>query len=237
MATADQLAGAYRSGQLGHRAASLRELARLWPMVEIGSLSATIGGFASAAARVVLGGWDLTAGDTALFLADYRTARGVAGDLLFPPAPAPQESEVAGLVLGAAVSGITNGRKAGMNATKAMNNGLTKMLGNAGKLVLAGGRSTIELGNRRDPKAAGWERDVSSGACDFCLMLASRGPAYTSERSSSFEAHDHCGCTGRLAYAPSDRSAQLAREWADVTKGLSGAAARIAWRRHVEDRG
>lgn len=236
MSTPAQVVEAYRAEQLAHRADTLRQVSRLWPMLQITDLSSTIGGFAVAAARLVLAGWSTSADGTALFLADYRAAEGVPDPIRFAPAGPPASSQLAGEIRGAALSGIINGRKAGMNASKAMANGLVKTLGAAGKLVLMGGRSTIEAGNRADPKAAGWERDTSGGACDFCLGLAARGPAYTSERSSSFEAHDHCGCTGRLAYSASNKSRALAREWQSVTAGLSGAAARIAWRRHVEGR-
>ncbi len=235
MSSAGQLARAYRAEQLAIRARSLKRVTQLWPMLDITALPDTVGGFAVAAASIVIGGWDGAALDTALFLEDDRAARGVRGSMRFTPSRAPSRSTVAGLIRGAALSGIINGRKSGMNATKAMANGLTKTLGQAGRTVLDGGRETIVEGSRADRQAGGWERDISPGACDFCSMLAARGPAYTSESAATFEAHDHCGCTGRLAYAPSERSAKLAAEWQEVTSGLSGAAARAAWRQFVGD--
>ena len=44
----------------------------------------------------------------------------------------------------------------------------------------------------RDPLAQGWIRVAEPGACDFCLMLASRGSygiLYRSEETANFRAH------------------------------------------------
>ncbi|MCG7439539.1 hypothetical protein [Corynebacterium freneyi] len=51
----------------------------------------------------------------------------------------------------------------------------------------------------------GFARVPEPGACDFCLMLASRGAAYTREsvgRSKKF--HDNCRCLGIEVTRPSD---------------------------------
>lgn len=196
----DTLTADYRAGQLATRARTLRELTPLWSILDITALSATIGPFTTAAARLVMAGWWASADDTVEYLADFREEQGAPGRVRFRPATPPSTAEVAGLVRGAALSGIINGRRQGMNATRAMKNGLVKTLGQAGRTVLDGGRAAVVVAADRDPAARGYARDVSAGACRFCRMLASRGPAYLSEKTASFEAHGHCGCTGRLVY-------------------------------------
>jgi hypothetical protein len=107
-------------------------------------------------------------------------------------------------------------------------------VGEAGKLVLSGGRRTLIAGVDQDRRALGWERVTSGSPCSFCLMLAARGPVY-GERGSQFEAHGHCSCTGEPVFERGlSPSSDLADEWSDVTEGLSGKDARNAWRRHVE---
>lgn len=232
----ERLTAAYRRGQLAVRARHLREVSAAWRVLDVTALSQTLGVFAQAAARIVLGGWWQSADETVAYLGDFREAEGVPGSVTFVPPAAPSADEVAGLIRGAAATGIINARRSGKNARASLDNGLVKTLGQSALTVLNGGRDTVLLGEHRDPKARRYERDVSGSACYFCLMLKARGAVYRSERSSSFEAHPHCGCTGRLVYAASDQSAELAAEWARVTAGKSGVDARRAWRAHVEGR-
>ena len=237
MAGTDQaarLTEVYRRDQLKLRARALREVAPLWKVVDVANLSMGIGAFAQSAAGILVGFANESALGTLAYLGLFRDAEEVAGSMRYRPGTAPTVQEAAGLVRGAALSGIIDARKAGRSMTAAKSNGLVKALGDVGKLVLNGGRSTIVRAAEEDPEAKGFERQTSLSACYFCLMLASRGPVYKSARSSSFEAHGHCACTGELVFVADSDSGPLREEWLEVTAGLSGAAARNAWRRHVE---
>lgn len=230
-----RLADEYRTGQLAIRARSLRDLARLWPMLDLTSFASTVGSFSSAASAMVLGYWSQAGAATVDYVGEFRDAERVPGAVpRFRPAPAPTAAEVAGLVRGTALTGIINARRAGANQSRALDRGLVKTLGEVGKLVLDGGRATLIGAAKADPKAKGFERVASSGACAFCLMLVSRGTVYKSEKSSGFEAHGHCGCTGELVYRRESNAGPLAEEWQEVTAGMSGADARRAWRQHVD---
>lgn len=55
------------------------------------------------------------------------------------------------------------------------------------------GRDTITQSTARDPKAVGWRRVTSPGACDFCVMLAAKG-VVRRKRSEAFKAHGNCSC-------------------------------------------
>lgn len=63
------------------------------------------------------------------------------------------------------------------------------------KAVKASGRNTIELNVERDPALARFAR-VPTGAktCKFCLMLASRGAIYLSQKTADDAYHGHCDC-------------------------------------------
>lgn len=85
--------------------------------------------------------------------------------------------------------------------------GLQKRLVNAANL-------TVTESSRQDPRARGWMRRTRPGACDFCLMVASRGAVYT-RATATFACHEHCHCEAVPAwggkplpvgpYKPSDR--------------------------------
>lgn len=68
------------------------------------------------------------------------------------------------------------------------------------RYVSESGRNTIALNSGRDPSPGGWARVPGyskSGNCEFCLMLASRGPVYRSAATAGEgnDWHDHCNCT------------------------------------------
>lgn len=78
--------------------------------------------------------------------------------------------------------------------------------------VIAAMKSRLSAGVSRHAKAASrdavintaaanrmrWARQLSGVEnCAFCAMLASRGAVYT-EKTVTFQSHDHCDCTGTL---------------------------------------
>lgn len=63
----------------------------------------------------------------------------------------------------------------------------------------AGGRDTIVHAANADPKAVGWKRITTSGACRFCRFLADRGAVYR-ESTATFAAHDGCMCTAAAVF-------------------------------------
>lgn len=71
----------------------------------------------------------------------------------------------------------------------------SQLLGSAQRLVMLPARETIDLMSRSDVRsgkvaAVRWSRSVNPGraksgkSCDFCVMLAGRGPVYLSEASA-----------------------------------------------------
>lgn len=114
----------------------------------------------------------------------------------------------------------------------------TQIDGLSSKMVLDVGRDTVVDAVKKDPKAKGWARipepeKSKSGTCSFCALLATRGLVYRSEKSADFRAHDHCECHAEPVFNAYEPSAQV-REYTSIyyqsTRGLSGKAARNAFR-------
>lgn len=128
---------------------------------------------------------------------------------------------------------------------------LRNLVAGSSRLVRDGSRDTIRVASLADPAARAYVRVARADACPFCLMLASRGAVYASSatasrtgssgrsrgRQQAGEAfHDHCRCTPVPVFDGQipEFNRTLAIEWEQVTKGLSGAAARKAWAEHFQ---
>lgn len=127
------------------------------------------------------------------------------------------------------------------------------LAGPLGRLVRQRGRETV------------WDNTVAAGtryarlpgprACDFCLMLASRGAVYTREtaltvgrhadgrrrsrRPEGLRYHDNCDCTAIESHSDEDLPQiirDLQDEWAEVTYRADGQPfddQRGVWRAHI----
>lgn len=115
----------------------------------------------------------------------------------------------------------------------------------AQQFMLDASRNEILAAVDADPQAKGWARVVRPGACSFCLMLATRGPVYTSRETASFRAHQKfngrggdCQCSAEPLFGSSYEASAHVRAamalWSDSTSGLSGKAATRAFRRAVD---
>lgn len=112
----------------------------------------------------------------------------------------------------------------------------------------AGREAVIDTAERHGEKI-GWAR-VLSGAenCSRCVMLASRGPVFKTEKSATIASkgvragktfHDHCDCRAVLVREGEDWDGREAYElyedlWTEATKGYSGHAAELALRRQLD---
>ena len=193
-AAGNALTTAHRAQQLAVRAGNLEGLVRLWAVVDPTRLGDTIETFARAAAILAGSGFDQSAAAAANYYGLFRRVElGTAVEVR--AAVRPGVEFLAGELRGAALKGIIDARRGGRSLSAAKQNGLVRVVGAFSKLVMAGGRMTITNGVQTDRKALGWSRVTSGDPCVFCRMIASRGPAYKTERSADFQPHDHCGCT------------------------------------------
>lgn len=65
-------------------------------------------------------------------------------------------------------------------------------------MIHSAARLTTQRNMRLDPTSPRWARVPSGETCEFCLMLASRGFAYTSEKTAGREMQYHSDCDCRI---------------------------------------
>lgn len=114
---------------------------------------------------------------------------------------------------------------------------LKKLMGVTQRLITEPARRTVEMGVEK--AGTRYARVPEPGACEFCLMLASRGAAYSHD-TVMFELgkyHDNCRCVGIEVHdhAPLPRVNQdLEVAWREATKGRSDQMA--AWSEYLSKR-
>lgn len=232
------LTAAQRRRQIALRALVLREMTTLWGTWSPGDV-AGFDRYARLATTLLAARHEQSAGLALGYARAFRVAEGVGTRELAVPLPARLTlDDVRPSLLVTALGSYRRAVKAGLSPQAAARQGLVGSLGTAGRLTMNGGRSALVAATDADPRATGWVRVTSGSPCAFCTMLASRGPAYRSQRTADFEAHDHCGCTVEVAYEgsalpPSTAAAQ--RRYIEATKGLSGKDALAALRTSLAD--
>ncbi|MEV7925315.1 hypothetical protein [Kitasatospora sp. NPDC088779] len=133
---------------------------------------------------------------------------------------------------------------------QAMGDAGTVAAGAADREALRGGRDLVAAASRTDRRVLGWARVTDDDPCSWCAMLASRGAVYKSRKSAALKDADNlpvdpedvekfhamCHCQTVPVYSRtlliSEAATQYREEWKTVTKGLRGAEAMRAWRRH-----
>lgn len=194
-----QLTLQHRQRQLALRAAALRDLLVFWRTVDPANLTGTIRPFATAAAILTVARFQDSASLAARYYERLRRVEGVEGQTSIILPPAPQREQTAGLIRGAALSGIINARRRGFSIDAAARNGLVKASGSLSHVVLGASRQVVTQAAASDPASGRWRRVAGGGACEFCLMLESRGAVF-SESTGGFEAHNHCACTAEPVF-------------------------------------
>jgi hypothetical protein len=195
-----------RTQQLALRAASLRDTINLFQGWEPGDLDPRSMDRMLRLATTLIGGYHQQAAGLGVDL--YRRARtesGLSGSVPVRMAARLVVADVAPSLLVTAFGAYRRAVGVGFSTQAAKQRLVVGAAGTAGRLTLAGARDTITAMSAADDAAVGWVRVTSGSPCKFCAMLASRGPAYNAERTASFQAHDHCGCTAAPAFKPSPR--------------------------------
>ncbi|MCK9921610.1 ADP-ribosyltransferase [Frankia sp. AgPm24] len=219
VAEATALTDQYRRQQLALRAATTKDLRTVWPLFD-GS-DESFAAFAQAATSLILNRADTSTGLASAYYRQIRAAEGIVGEIIPRRAPRPPESLIKTALVSTGLAGTRRAIGAGQTPAQARATGLVQAAGAAARLVLSGGRRTVEDTVRADPQALGWARVTSGRACAFCAMLASRGPVYKSD-TGAFQAHDHCACTNEPVFEGSTlpaSSGQWAQLWQDSAAG------------------
>lgn len=227
-----------RTVQLAVRAALLRDVTRLWPLLDAKRLDETFPGWLQAMSLLVEKYHGQSAAAAARF---YQQARAAAiqsptpGRLIrLAPVPPP---EWLGRAFGFSGPGMLH------RDTAQPNTALSTTLGTAARIALDGGRGTVLNTVKHDPVAVGWYRVTDGAPCSFCALLASRpviggrGAYYRTEQTANFKAHNACGCTAAPMFTHDQElpavNQEAARVYAERGKGPALQAFRKAWDAHV----
>jgi len=238
-------AAASQAAQAGLAILVAAAITKLWPSLDLLNLRRSLPTFKAAVAVEVRRHAQASATLAARQYRADRVRAGVGGGFTPVPADPPSVEQIAQAVDWALQplwnSAVLGGpeQDAAQSAGSAIADAKARLAASTERLVLDTGRNTIVDNAGRDRKAKGWARVPEPGACSFCLMLATRGAVYRSERTASFKTHDNCRCHVEpvfTAYEPPARVREAQALWASSTRGKSGNAARIAFRQAVEGR-
>lgn len=176
----------HRNLQLALRARAVRDYARVWPLWR--GDARTFEDLIAAAVPLVTSHHGASAALATSYYAALRTIQRPGGTAR---AIQPAELNISRLRIALYTTGRNmTGRAvlAGHSPQSAMATALIRTTGTVTRYTLAGGRDTLVDATRSDPRAAGYERVLAGGSCDFCASLA--GIVITDD----FAAHDHCAC-------------------------------------------
>lgn len=235
----------HRVEQLELKARALRDLQRLWRTVDPTNLERTIDGFANAAAVLIYEWREESIETSARYVDELRRAEGAGGAITVMVGDGPSHAELVASIRGAALAGIVRARRRGQSVEAAARGGFVRASGTASALFLAGGREAVASAIHGDDQAVAWMRVTSGDPCEFCAMLASRGPVFTTAKAAAEPFHDHCGCTVEPVYdrrAAEDRStwpeatARFREIWDHMTGGadVDAGGGLAAFRRGLE---
>lgn len=232
-----RLTRTYRRESAALKAAVLRDILDVWPVLDLADVSRTWPALL-AALKLILGvrrTQSVAAAET--YLRRFRAAEGITTGFRTVRAPA-MVADAVDVSLGATgPATIIRSLNKGHSVGDASKLALTTVGGAATRIALDGGRQTVVLTVDDDRQALGWMRVTRPGACAFCAMLASRGPVYKTSRSAGDDTnrfHDHCLCDIEPVYSRATTWPESSRNahdlWASSTASLSGRDAMKAFR-------
>lgn len=236
--TGAELTEQHRRAQLALRSGFMRELVRLWPLIDLDKLDETAAEWIGFVTDLILT-WRLQSVDKALsYYDEFRRAE--IGEPLpnrgnYRSLAVPEPAAIRTSLLVTGPIGVKSRIGKGVNPRVAKAKALVDVSGAASRHVLDGGRQLITEAVVKDKVTTGFIRVTDDDPCAFCAMLASRGPEYHSKetatrttarskkRGPGKQYHDHCGCQAEPVFSDDTEWPGRAREfeqlWKDSTKG------------------
>lgn len=220
----NRLTEAHRLAQARLGVATVQDMVAVWRLLDPRDLDATTARWLRVARRVIDSRHRQSTTLAANYMRAFRAVElGGAERFSLMLADALPVEQVATVLTATGPAALKAATARGLTLTDATSRAFTTMAGEAQRLALDGGRSTITATIDADPKALGWARATSGRPCAFCAMLAGRGPVYKGAGTADFKPHGSCHCVPKPVYredAPwplgSRRFAEL---WDEHAKG------------------
>ncbi len=216
----------HRATQLGIRAALLREVLTLWPALDPLRLADTAPAWLRAMLALIIRYRATSASEAQSYYRRFRDVEadstGVLPSVSLDWARQDRAAQVSLTLTGPA--SIRHRLAQGIPVERASKLALVQVSGVASRHMLAGGRRTILETVAVDRTALGWARVTDADPCAFCALLASRGPAYRSQGTATFQAHDGCGCTAEPVFDAGAPWPGRAREFEQIYRASTADA-------------
>lgn len=251
-ATGAQLTEQHRLAQLSIRASFMRELTRLWKLINLDNLDESAAEWIGFVTDLILRFRQQSAIRALSYYDEFRRAeigQALPNRALYRNLDVPAPGAIRTSLLVTGPVGMKSRIGKGFTPEIARAKALVDVAGAASRHVLDGGRHQLVKSIEKDKRATQYARVTDGKPCYFCAMLASRGPVYRSASSGQFttsrskrgpgrEFHDHCGCTVEPGFAQNaewpGRGREFEKLWNDTTKGKGGKAALSAFRSAYE---
>lgn len=233
------LATRFLHSQTTLRAGFLKELLRLWPLLNPLRLDETAATWLQLMVDLVLTFRATSVRNAVDYYDRFRSAE-IGAEALdrarFLGLDAVNHNRIITSLAVTGPIGIKHRTGHGVPVELATKKALVEVSGAAGRHVLDGGRQILTTLVHEDKLATGFARVTSDNPCYFCAMLASRGPVYLSRESAELatersersgqEYHDNCDCTVEPAFTRDEnapwpgRGREFEQLWKKSTKGV-----------------
>lgn len=190
----------HRQSQLTLRAATLRDLLKLWPAFEVERIKDTWPSFEAALVTLIRSRGRTSSGLATGYYQELRNATGVIGTATPRIATITTDEIVLGLrAIGPANAGLQLAK--GRLVTDVAKTTLVNLSGEVSRHVLDHGRKTLTASLVADQKSnkvrTGVRRVTSGDPCPWCEEQASR----TYPPTERFPAHMHCSCFPEVIFS------------------------------------
>lgn len=230
-----------RAVQVAISAQAMRDVTRLWPLLNGARLNETFPAWLRAMITLVRSYHQQSAVAAASFYREVRAeaTRSHAPSSLIRMAASPTDEWLTE-AFGYSGPGLLN------RDLVRPNTALSTTLGTASRIVLDGARSTVGLTVEDDPVAVGWYLLTDADPCSWCAMIASRGVVYKQHSLSRSDAkfigkgtaklHNHCHCVLAPAFSHDQPLPLINREAAEVYANRGDGPALQAFRKAWDSR-
>lgn len=196
-----QLTAAHRSLQARISRDTVRAMENLWTVLNAESRTPDLDAWLTAVEAVLRRQHAVSADTARAYYTAFRLAEiGQAGLAALPRPVFPGEAARTSLIVTGPVR-VRQGVRRGLPLDEAAQKAAIEAARTAARIALEGGRQQVLAAVNADERALGWSRATSGTPCAFCALLASRGPAYKSERTADFDPHTGCNCSAEPTFS------------------------------------